>query len=210
MIWERDFRPYDRGRFRREPAGSSAANTLEPQPGFRVGCPGNFDHLAVAFGFVQAGAADGRQSVGVEVLRQPGERPVGLVHAAVLEENLVGASGFGPAGEQQQAGGHAVQPVDGHQVWFVQFYAQAGHRGLAHKAAVGSRGQKVRFVDHHDVAVFVQHGEVERDGVFLRDRTVEEVEAAGHDGVAQGCGEAGFVGQATTARMFGQPGPIFG
>ena len=166
--------------------------------------------MAVAFGFVQAGAADGRQGIGVEIVRQPGQRPVGFVHAAVLEEDLVGASGFWPAGEQQQPGGHAVQPVDGHKVGFIQFYAQAGHRGLADKTAVGGRSEEVRFVDHHDVAVFIEHGEVERDGIFVRDRTVEEVEAAGHDGVVRACGAAGFVGQAAAVRVLAEPGAVLG
>jgi len=76
---------------------------------------------------------------------------------------LVGAALFGPEREHQHAGGHPIQAVQRAQVRQVQFAAQPDQRRLHDVEPARHGRQKMRLVDHKQIAVPVEDLDVERD-----------------------------------------------
>ena len=101
-----------------------------------------------------------------------GHALVFLLDLALLEEHLVLAPGFGIRGEQQDPGGHAVQPVHGNEVRQVQLVPEPDQRGLLDVGAAGRGGQEVRLVHHEEVLVLVQDVQFHRDPDLRRQGAV--------------------------------------
>ena len=89
-------------------------------------------------------------------------RQIRLAHEPLGEQRLIPATQLAAGGEQQHAGGQPVQSMGGRKFRQVEFTAQSHQRGLRDVAAARHGGQKMRLVDHDDVLVAVQNGNVER------------------------------------------------
>ena len=83
------------------------------------------------------------------------------------EHRLICAAHLTPRREQQHARRQPVQPMSGRQLREIQFPPQPYRRRLRHMPATRHRRQEVRFVDHHDVVVAIQHRNVERHRHFI-------------------------------------------
>ena len=92
-----------------------------------------------------------------------GHTLVFLLDLALFEEHLVLAPGLGVRGEQQDAGGHAVQAVHGNQVREAELVPEPDQGRFLDVRPAGGGGQEVRLVHHQQVIVLVQDVQLHRD-----------------------------------------------
>src|SRR5690606_8970117 len=97
----------------------------------------------------------------------------GFGDGAMFEELLVRTAYSFGCGQQQHAGGLAVQAVCGSELRQTELRAKPYQNRLANVATPGDRGQKVWFVDHHDPLVAIENPYRVRDLGLLRQVPVE-------------------------------------
>ena len=101
-----------------------------------------------------------------------GHTLVFLLDLALFEEHLVLAPGLGVRGEQQDAGGHAVQAVHGDQVREAELVPEPDQGRFLDVRPAGGGGQEVRLVHDQQVIVLVQDVQLHRDPGLRRQGAV--------------------------------------
>ena len=115
-------------------------------------------------GFDDAALACHRQP---QALAPRGNRFIGLPDLALAEQRVVGGSGFGLHREHHQAGGIAVDSVDGYQRVDAQLLLEPHQYGLSQVAARGHDRQEMRLVDHDQLLVLEHDDLVKRDARLI-------------------------------------------
>src|SRR5699024_685425 len=82
--------------------------------------------------------------------------------------------------------GDPVEAMDGHEVRQIEVDAQTGDDAFADEPAVGGAGEEMGLVDDEQVLVLEHDADLGADPLLGRDRTMEEVEAAGDDRIIPG------------------------
>ena len=101
-----------------------------------------------------------------------GHALVFLLDLALFEEHLVLAPGLGVRGEQQDAGGHAVEAVHGDQVREAELVPEPDQRRFLDVRPAGRGGQEVRLVHDQQMIVLMQDVQLHRDPGLRRQGAV--------------------------------------
>ena len=88
---------------------------------------------------------------------------VGFAHGVLAEQRAVRGTGGRLFGKHHQPGGVAVNAVNRHQVIQAELVFQAHQHGFSEVAARGHHRQKVGFVHHQQMRIFMQHHFLKRN-----------------------------------------------
>ena len=139
-------------------------------------CVSEFGSPSISRVFMKARSSTTRRLRRVAGSTAPGgqcdDRLVGLAHAALREQALVGPARGRIGREQHQPGGAAIDAVDRHQVVQAQGALESHQQGLLQVLAGRRDGQEMRLVDHQQMRIAPQHRVLEGHARLVRQGAV--------------------------------------